>query len=493
MSFCAFIDLVPDVGLIHKVTSKYYLTELLEILLDRIIRRFILEILGDFILQIVFLVLFVLFSCSEAAMLSLNEKRLDDLSEIENSEKAGDKLKKLNEKSSQTTAALRVASIFTGFLAAGFAVYHFLTRLSLWILKIFGDGIPVASIMNNTIEWRVANWVSIIIIAAAELLVFSLFGYFIPKRLASQKAEETALSLYGLISVTAAFFKPVVKMWRGLTKLILKGVVSTDKKEDEVSAEDIKQLVDMGNKTGAIDTEEKEIIQNIFEFDTTTVMEFCTHRTDMTVLWIEDGVEEWEKTIHETRHNLYPVCGESVDDIVGILNIKDYFALGDRTPESIKENAIRPPYFVPQSMNADVLFKKMKQTRYHFAVVVDEYGGVFGIVTMNDLLEQLVGSLEEADGVTEEREIEQLEDGRWKVLGSVSLSELAEALEVKLPEDDYVNFNGYVLAAVGSIPDDGSKFEIDTDVLHIEVSEINANKIEKATVTVIEPKTEEDE
>jgi putative hemolysin len=136
-------------------------------------------------------------------------------------------------------------------------------------------------------------------------------------------------------------------------------------------------------------------------------------------------------------------------------------------------------------MNADVLFKKMKQTRFHFAVVIDEYGGVFGIVTMNDLLEQIVGELEEADGVTEERDIEQIDETHWKVLGGASLSDIEEALDVKLPVDDYVNFNGYVLAGVGSIPDDGSEFEVDTDVLHIEVSEINANKIEKAIVSVI--------
>lgn len=446
----------------------------------------------NFILQAVLLILFVLFSCCEAAMTSLNEKRLDDISESENSEKAGDKLKKLNEHPTQTVASLRMASMLTGFLAAGFGVYHFLTGLSVWLLGLFGDGIPLEDIMNNSIRWRISNWAAIIIIAVAELLIFSFFGYFITKRLASHKAEKTALSLYGLIFVTAQFFKPIVKLWRGLSRFMLRGLVSAEKKDDEISAEDIQQIVDMGNKSGVIDTEEKEIIQNIFEFNTTAVMEFCTHRTDMTVLWMEESVEEWERIINETRHSLYPVCGESIDDVIGILNVKDFFGLSEKTEEEIKKNAITPAFFVPQSMNADVLFKKMKQTRHHIAVVIDEYGGVFGIVTMNDLIEQIVGELEEADGIVEEREIEKLDDGKWKVLGTVSLSELSEELGIKLPEDDYVNFNGYVLAAVGSIPDDGSRFEIDTDVLHIEVSEINANKIEKAIVSVIEQDTEEE-
>lgn len=443
------------------------------------------------LIQLVLWLFFILFSFGEAAMLSLNEKKLEELSE--SSEKIEKKLKKLNEKPSKTTAALRLASMLTGFLAVGFAVYGFASRLAMVFFGLFfpREDITLHAISNSN-SWQISNWLAIFVIAVVLLVFVSLLGYFIPRRLASQKAEKLAISLYGVIFLTAMLFKPLVKLHRTLAKFILKGTVSKDKKDDEVSADDIKQLVDIGNKTGVIDIEEKEIIQNVFEFNSTEVIEFCTHRTDMTVLWAEDGTDEWEKIIHETRHTIYPICGESVDDIVGILNIKDYFALSDRSYENVKENAMKPPFFVPQSMNADVLFKKMKQTRFHFAVVVDEYGGVFGIVTINDLLEQIVGELEEADGVSEEREIEKIDDSHWKVLGSISLTDLSKELDVKLPEDDYVNFNGYVLAAVGSIPEDGSRFELDTDVLHIEVSEINTNKIEKAIVSVIE-KSEEEE
>ena len=437
------------------------------------------------IIEIIFWLFFTLFACGEEAMLSLNEKKLEELSQ--NNAKAEAKLKALHEKSVETTAALRLGSMFTGFLAVVVAISGFGGMLTDFLWKcLFGD----VFLNKIGIKLQLVSWLAILIITAVVFVFISFVGYFIPKRLASQKAENVALSLYGLISFTAILFKPLVKLHRALSRLMLKSVVSADKKEDEVSAEDIKQLVDIGNKTGAIDTEEKEIIQNVFEFNSTPVMEFCTHRTDMTVLWLEDGANEWEKTIHETRHTLYPVCGESVDDVVGILNVKDYFALREKTMEQIKKNAIRPPFFVPQSTNADVLFKKMKQTHFHFAVVVDEYGGVFGIVTMNDLLEQIVGDLEEADGIVEEKEIVKLDDTRWKVLGSVSLEDLEDELGVKLPTDDYVNFNGYVLASVGSIPEDGSKFELDTDTLHIEVSEINANKIEKAIISLIKQQEE---
>lgn len=450
-----------------------------------------METAGYIFIQIIFWIFLALFAFGEAAMISLNEKKLEGLSE--SSEKAEKKLKLLHQKSSETTAALRLGSMVMGFLSVGFAIYGFGTKLTvkLWTL-MFKDEVYAQYVITNDIRWQAINWISVLIITAIILILVSFFGYFIPKRLASQKAESVALSLYGFISFTAMLFKPLVKLHRMLSKLILSNLISTDTKDDEVSAEDIKQLVDIGNKTGTIDTEEKEIIQNIFEFNTTSVMEFCTHRTDMTVLWTEDTPEDWEKIIHATRHTLYPVCGESIDDVIGILNIKDYFSLTDKSFENVRSNAIKPPFFVPQSMNADVLFKKMKQTHFHFAVVVDEYGGVFGIVTMNDLLEEIVGELEEADGITEEKEIEKIDDKHWKILGTTSLEDVEEELDIKLPTDDYVNFNGYILANVGSIPDDGSKFEIDTDILHIEVSEINANKIEQAIVSVIKNDEEND-
>ena len=171
--------------------------------------------------------------------------------------------------------------------------------------------------------------------------------------------------------------------------MLFRSGIDPNSDEDEVSEEEIRMMVDTGSEKGVIDVDEKDIIQNVFEFDDLTVGEFCTHRTDLDILYLEESLEEWEKTIHDTRHSIYPVCDETVDKVVGILNTKDYFRLADKTDkDAVMKNAVKPAYFIPESIHADVLLRQMKETRNHFAVVLDEYGGTAGVVTMNDLLDR---------------------------------------------------------------------------------------------------------
>ena len=164
--------------------------------------------------------------------------------------------------------------------------------------------------------------------------------------------------------------------------------------EEEVSEEEIRMMVDVGTEKGTIDSTEKEFIQNVFEFNDTLAREIVTHRTKLDLLWMEDSMEVWETTIHESRHTLYPVCEDTADQIIGILNAKDYFRLKDKSRETVMAEAVKKPYFVPDGIKADVLFKKMKESHNSMAVVVDEYGGTLGVITINDLLEELVGNLE---------------------------------------------------------------------------------------------------
>ena len=211
--------------------------------------------------------------------------------------------------------------------------------------------------------------------------------------------------------------------------LRLMGVRPSDPVE-EVSEDDIKLMVDASEH---IDSEEKELIQNIFEFDDLTAGEIATHRTDVTLLSLDESDDDWDRAIRTGRHTRYPICGESADDVVGILNTRDYFILDDRSRESVMKNAVKPAYFVPLSVKADVLFKNMKNGRGSLAVVLDEYGGMTGIVTMNDLIGRLVGDLQDEETLSEEKEIpdiEKVEDGLWNIIGNVSLDEL----EAKIPE-----------------------------------------------------------
>ena len=262
--------------------------------------------------------------------------------------------------------------------------------------------------------------------------------------------------------------------------------IDPEAEEEEVSEEEIRMMVDAGSRKGVIDYEEKEFIQNVFEFDDLAVGEFATHRKDIVILWKDENMEQWEKRIHESRHTRYPICGESVDDVVGILNVKDYFRLEDKSRESVMKEAVQSPFFVPEGIRADVLFRKMKESRKHFAVVLDEYGGTEGIVTINDLLEQLVGDLEDEDSPEEKPEgIEQIDNTNWKIYGNLPLDEVAEVLQIALPVEKYDTFSGFVFATYGSIPRDGSKIEVQTDKIQILITKIYEHQVEEALIHMI--------
>jgi len=209
---------------------------------------------------------------------------------------------------------------------------------------------------------------------------------------------------------------------------------------------------------------------------------------------MEETPEEWEKTIHESRHSRYPICDETADNVVGILNVKDYFRLEDKSRESVMKNAVYPAYFVPETVRADVLLRQMKESRNHFAIVLDEYGGTLGVVTIQDLLEQLVGDLEDDVAAAEEQEpITQMDSGTWRIAGIAPLSDVEEAIGVSLPTEEYDTFGGLVFGCYGSVPDDGTTFEIDFENLHIKVNEIRDHRLENAIVCRIEPEPEEEE
>jgi putative hemolysin len=263
--------------------------------------------------------------------------------------------------------------------------------------------------------------------------------------------------------------------------------VDPNVEEDDVSKESIQMMVDAGTEKGVLEEDEKEIIQNLCEFDDLTVGEFATHRTEIALLWKEESVEEWDQTTHDSRHTCFPICDETVDNIIGILNAKDYFRLANRTKEEIMEKAVHSAYFVPSTVRADVMFRQMKQSRKHFAVVLDEYGGTLGIVTMNDLLEQLVGDLDDnAQAPEEPDEIQPLDSGTWRISGTAPLTDVAEQLGTELPVEEYDTFAGLVFGLYGSVPDDGTTFEIDIENLHIKVTEIRDHRLEAATVCLTE-------
>lgn len=437
-------------------------------------------LIGQLLLQLALILVNAFFACAEIAVVSMNDVKLENLA-LQGDVRAK-RLFKLTSQPAKFLATIQVAITFAGFLGSAFAADNFAGYLCRAL-----DFLPV--------PYAVLETISVILITLILSYVTLVLGELVPKRLAMKNGEKLALAMSSVIlffsRVSAPFVFLLTKSTNGILRLM---GIDPNAKDEEVSEEEIKMMVDAGSQNGAIDSQEQEIIHNLFEFDDTTVAEFATHRTDMVVLWMEDSIEAWEETVRAHSHSLYPVCGETVDEIVGILNVKEYFRLEERNKETALAQALRPPFFVPESLKADVLFRKMQKSRYHFAVVIDEYGGTSGIVTMNDLLEQLVGDLTDTEEETEERaEITQISDDTWEIQGVAPLEEVKDALQVGLPLEEYDTFGGYVFGVLGAIPEDGTTLTVETEDLTVNCTQIENHRLMLATVIKKEKAKDETE
>ena len=427
------------------------------------------------LIQVILIALNAVFASAEIAVLSTNETKLAKMAEDGN--KKAVRLNRLISEPSRFLSTIQVA--LSGFLGSAFAADNFSDPLVDFLISL-GVGIPRSTL----------NTLAVVLITLILSYFTLIFGELVPKRIAMKKSEQLALAISGLVSGISTLFKPIVWFLSLSTNAVLRlfGIDPTEA-DDEVSEEEIRMMVDAGSEKGAIDYEEKEFIQNVFEFDDLMVGEIATHRTDVTILFLEDSDEEWEQIIHDSRHTLYPVCDNSPDQVVGILNAKDYFRLSDKTRQSVLEGAVRPAYFVPETVKADVLFRNMKQSHNSLAVILDEYGGMVGIVTLNDLVEELVGELSEdmpAFG-SSEPQIEQQTESSWEINGNISLEEIKDETGVDLENDDYDTLGGLVFDILGQIPQDGPQnIDLEVEQLHIHVSYIKDHQIEKAVIERIE-------
>ena len=438
------------------------------------------SILLMILLQVFLILLNAVFASAEIAVISINDAKLARM--VAEGDKRAVRLARLTSQPARFLATIQVAITLSGFLGSAFAAENFSDGLVNWLVGL-GVGIPAATL----------DAIAVVIITLILSYFTLIFGELVPKRVAMRKAESLALGISGLISAIAKLFAPIVWFLTASTNAVLRLLgIDPNAEEETVSEEEIRMMVDVGTQKGTIDHEEKQFIQNVFEFDDLTAGEIATHRTDLTILWQEESMEEWASTIHNSRHTRYPVCGESADDVVGILNAKDYFRLTDRSRETVMEQAVETPYLVPDSVKADVLFRNMKGSCHPLAVVLDEYGGMTGIVTINDLVEQLVGDLGEEDVCRSDFPlIEAVDSGTWKIRGEAPLEEVAQVLGVTLPCEDFDTFNGLIFGAMASIPEDGATIEVETAGLVIRVTEIRNHQVVMALVCLAEPQNTE--
>ena len=362
------------------------------------------------------------------------------------------------------------------------------------VVNILLSSMATVYFMKILVDTAISEHYATISTAVITIVVL-IFGEISPKSLAKDHAEGYAMAVASFINFLMFILTPVnfiFSLWKKLLSLVFK-----TKNIDTVTEGEVLTLVDEAHEDGSIDEYGKEIIENIFDFDDISAGEIATHRTDLTVLLSEDPIEEWDKIIVGSRFSRYPICGENIDDIIGVLDARAYLRLEDKTKENVMESAVNPAYLVPENVKADVLFQNMRKNKEAIAIVLDEYGGVCGIVTMTDLVECLIGDIDTEEEPEEEvvTLIEKVEgaENTWNIMGSALISDIEEALEIKIEDCDAETFSGFVLGLYGSIPEDGSSFELSTDLFDIDVLEINEHRIEKATVVVKQPLTEEEE
>lgn len=423
-------------------------------------------------LQVVLIFLNAVFACAEIAVISMNDNKLEKMAV--DGDKRALHLKKLTSEPARFLATIQVAITLSGFLGSAFAAENFSGVLVEWVV---GLGVPISTDILESIS---------VIFITIILSYFTLvFGELVPKQIAMRKAESLALGMAGLLSGIAKVFAPLVSFLTVSTNTILRVIgIDPEAEETNVSEEEIRMMVDVGSEKGTIDHEERDFIQNVFEFDDIVADEIMTHRTDVIMLDVEDSAEVWKKIIFETRHTYYPICEGTADKIIGILNANEYFRLENKCRESVMQHAVEQAYFVPETVNADTLFRNMKKESYAIAVVLDEYGGMSGIITINDLVEQLVGDLGNENQNEEPKMIELIEDGIWMINGSALLEDIETVIGVSLPCEDCETFNGLIFDVLGNIPEDGTDIEIDVKNLHIKVTEIRNHQVQTAMVSL---------
>ena len=423
------------------------------------------------------------FAAAEIAVLSLSGTRLKK--QAEEGDKQAARLLVLTQAPDHFLSAIQIAITLAGFLSSAFAADSFSDPLAAWLADGLGVTVLSPAALNTLM----------VVLITLVLSYFSLvLGELVPKRIAMKKTEAVARFTVGAVSAVAAVFRPVIWLLSKSTDGVLRLLRIDPKAEaEDVSEDEILMMVDLGEERGTIEASEKELIENVFGFNDTAARDVMVHRTDMVAVRAEDGYEDILNAILTSGRSRFPVYREDADDIVGILNARDFLLNAqEECPKPLAE-LLRPACFVPESVRADVLFRDMQSKKVHMAIVVDEYGGTSGLVTMEDLLEEIVGNIYDEFDPLEEKDIEQVEPGVWKASGSCELKRVAGVLEVDLPDGERPDtLGGLVFAQLSAIPEDGTQIEVDACGLHIRVLSVTGRRVDQALVSKLEkPVTEQ--
>ena len=422
--------------------------------------------------QLFLIFLNALFACAEIAVISINDNKLKRMAEGGNKKAA--RLYSLTQQPAKFLATIQVGITLAGFLGSAFAADNFSDKIVDWLISL-----------GVTLSPKKLDVLSVIGITLVLSYATLILGELVPKRIAMRYAEKIGLGMSALIYVIAKLFAPLVWFLTFSTNTVLRLIgMNPEEKDDKVTEEEIRIMIDVGTEEGTIDHDEKILINNVFEFDEKTAEDVMTHRTKVVFLDINDTPAHWEKIMIKTRFSVYPVYQDDPDNVIGTLRLKDYFKYKSDPKELIKK-AVKPIQFVPTTMYIDNLFKTMQKSRNHFAAVVDEYGSLEGIVTMNDLLEEIVGELEDdAAQLPSTPLIKKTKAQSWRIKGEADIEEVEKALDVSFDGDSFDTFGGFILSQLGYIPSEKDNVSLSYKNLSIKVTKVKKRKIEEAVVSV---------
>ena len=408
------------------------------------------------------------FAASEIAFISLNDNKIEKQAKEGN--KKPKQIQRMLESPSKFLATIQIGITLAGFLSSAFASDTFADML--------------APVLNNLIPIGVSVWQNISIIIITIILSFFtlIFGELVPKRLAMKNYEKIAFGTIGIIRAISIITAPFVKFLTITTNAISKLFGVGENEEEIVTEEEIKMMVDQGEENGTIEEEEKELINNVFEFNDITVSEIMTHRTDIFAVDINTSAEELLEEIvkDECKHSRIPVYDETIDEIKGVLYVKDLLKNIQKKNFKIK-NLMKEAYFVSQSKLINELFRELQKNKKQIAIIIDEYGGTAGLITMEDILEEIVGDIyDEYDEI--EEEYQKIDDKTYILSGSMPIYDVNKLLESHIPEGDYDTLSGYLQEELGRIPSEEENPVIETEELTFKIEEYEDKRIMKVKV-----------
>lgn len=441
------------------------------------------SILPQLLLQVILIFLNAFFAAAEIAVISLNASKLRK--SAEDGDKTCARLLKLVEEPSGFLSTIQIGITLAGFLGSAFAADNFSGYLVDWVYKDLGfHSLPVS----------VLDTLSVIVITIILSYFTLIFGELVPKRIAMQKSFAVAKFVYRVVSFVALIMKPAVAFLSLSTNLVLKMFgMKTEAEEETVTEDEIRLMVELGEENGSIDSDEKEWIQNVLEFNDTIVRNCMTHESEIVAISADATDEEITQLITESGTSRYPVYQNDLHDIIGVLNARTFLLSRANGEKTDIRKLLRPAYFIPETVHASTLFRDMQKQKLHIAIVVDEYGDTSGIVTLEDLVEEIFGNIYDEFDENEPAEIEQLKENLWRVTGTADVDDIAKELDIDLPESsDYTTLGGMVFSNLKTIPKDGTTVDLDVGDIHIHVDAISRRRIQSALVSKVEKEPEEE-